>query len=56
LVEFEPDHIPGFQFFAMQDKLGEIFERKVDLNTDGFLSRHFQAEVREKALVYYVNP
>jgi len=56
LVEFEPGHIPGFQFFAMQDELGEIFGRKVDLNTFGFLSPNFHAEVREKALVYYVKP
>jgi hypothetical protein len=56
LVEFEPGHIPGFQFFAMQDELSAIFGQKVDLNTDGFLSPHFHAEVRENALVYYVKP
>ena len=54
LVEFEPGHIPGFQFFAMQDELGDIFGRKVDLNTAGFLNPHFREEVREKALFYYV--
>jgi uncharacterized protein len=31
VVEFEPDHIPGFAFFAMQDELSELLGRKVDL-------------------------
>ena len=56
LVEFEPGHIPGFQFFTMQDELGEIFGRKVDLNTAGFLNPHFREEDRAEALVYYVKP
>ncbi len=56
LVEFEHGHIPCLQFFAMQDELGEIFGRKVDLNTVGFLKPHFHAEIRAKALVYYVKP
>jgi uncharacterized protein len=38
LVEFEPGHTPGLQFFAMQDELSEIFGRRVDLQTPGFLS------------------
>jgi predicted nucleotidyltransferase len=45
LVEFEPGATPGFAFFAMQDELTAIFGRKVDLNTQGFLSKHFREEV-----------
>ncbi|MCE5323551.1 nucleotidyltransferase family protein [bacterium] len=53
LVEFEPDHVPGFAFFEMQDELSEILGRKVDLNTPGFLSHYFrQAVINESELVY----
>ena len=31
LVEFEPDHIPGLEFFGMPDELAELFGRKVDV-------------------------
>jgi hypothetical protein len=53
LVKFEPGHVPGFRFFAMQGELSEIFGRKVDLNTVGFLSPHIRSEVREEAVIYY---
>jgi predicted nucleotidyltransferase len=33
LVEFEEGATPGFEFFDMQDELGRILRRKVDLNT-----------------------
>ena len=31
LVEFEPGHVPGLAFFAMEEELSEIFGRNVDL-------------------------
>jgi uncharacterized protein len=54
LVEFEPGHIPGLAFFAMQDELSEILGRKVDLNTPNFLSRYFRDKVIQEAEVQYV--
>jgi uncharacterized protein len=36
IVEFEPGHVPGLDFFAMQDELSRILGRTVDLNTPGF--------------------
>jgi len=36
LVEFEPGHVPGLGFFAMEAELSEILGRKVDLNTPNF--------------------
>ena len=33
LVEFEPAHIPGLSFFAMETELSAILGRKVDLHT-----------------------
>lgn len=53
LVEFEPGHVPGFAFFAMQDELSELFGRKVELHTPAFLSRYFRDEVLAQAEVQY---
>ncbi len=56
LVEFEPAHIPGLNFFTMENELGRLLSRRVELHTPGFLS----AEIRERALaeaeVQYVAP
>jgi predicted nucleotidyltransferase len=54
LVEFEPGHVPGLAFFGMQDELAEIFGRKVDLNTPGFLSKYFREQVMKEARELYV--
>ena len=53
LVEFEPDHIPGLAFFAMQAELSEILGRPVDLNTPQFLSPYFRQQVQDGAAVIY---
>ena len=53
LVQFEPGHTPGWDFFGMQDELSGIIGRQVDLNTPGFLSRYFRAEVLAEALAIY---
>jgi predicted nucleotidyltransferase len=53
LVEFEPGHTPGWNFFGMQDELSATLGRTVDLNTPGFLSRHFRDEVVAGALPIY---
>jgi hypothetical protein len=54
LVEFEPGHVPGLAFFAMQDELSKILGRKVDLNTPEFLSRYFRKSVQSEAEELYV--
>jgi uncharacterized protein len=53
LVEFEPGHTPGWEFFDMERELSAIMCRKVDLNTPAFLSRYFRDEVMEEAEVWY---
>jgi predicted nucleotidyltransferase len=53
LVEFEPEHIPGLAFFAMEAELSAILGRKVDLNTPHFLSRYFREQVLREAKVQY---
>lgn len=53
LVEFEPATRVGLRFFELEQELGEIIGRKVDLSTLGFLSRHFRDEVLAEAEVQY---
>lgn len=54
LVEFEPGHVPGLRFFALEQELSRILGRKVDLNTPGFLSPYFRGRVLAEAEVQYV--
>lgn len=56
LVEFEPGQTPGFAFFRVQDELSQLFGRKVDLNTPGFLSDYFRDRVVTEAVVLYNPP
>jgi predicted nucleotidyltransferase len=53
LVEFDPDHIPGLAFFAMQQELSQILGRPVDLNTPNFVSSYFRQQVQDEAAVVY---
>jgi predicted nucleotidyltransferase len=53
LVEFEPGHIPGLAFFAMESELSEILGRKVDLNTPQFLSPYFRDDIVAEAEAEY---
>jgi predicted nucleotidyltransferase len=46
LVEFQPGHTPGFDFFLIEAELSELLHRKVDLQTANFLS----PEIRRTAL------
>ncbi|MBI3324128.1 MAG: nucleotidyltransferase family protein [Candidatus Omnitrophica bacterium] len=54
LVEFEPGHVPGLAFFAMEQELSTLLGRRVDLNTPQFLSRYFRDEVLAEAETQYV--
>src|SRR4051794_39138427 len=53
LVEFEPGHTPGWDFFGMQEELSEIIGRRVDLNTRGWLSKYFRDQVEAEARPLY---
>ncbi len=54
LVEFAPGRTPGLEFFNMERTLSEIIGRKVDLNTQGWLSAYFRQEVLDEAEEIYV--
>ena len=54
LVEFDPDHIPGFiRLAGMKNELTRIIGRKVDMRTAEDLSRYFRQEVLQSAEVQY---
>lgn len=54
LVEFDPDHVPGFHTLAgIEIELSEILERKVDFRTQQELSHYFGQEVVDSAEVQY---
>ena len=54
LVEFDPDHIPGLAFFAMQRELAQIFGHDVDLSTPKLISPEFRQQVLDEAENVYV--
>jgi uncharacterized protein len=55
LVEFEPGEAPDFfEYVGMELELTELFGRKVDLLTAGFLSPYFREEVLREALPIHV--
>ena len=53
LVEFEPGHVPGLAFFAMQDELSALLGRRVDLNTRRFFSSPLRERVENEAEIVY---
>jgi predicted nucleotidyltransferase len=53
LVEFEPGHIPGFDFFLMEVELSRLLDCKVDLQTENFLSPDIRQSVLSEAITAY---
>jgi hypothetical protein len=54
LVEFEPGARVGLiGLAALEQELGDLLGRRVDLNTAGFLSRYFRDQVLAEARVEY---
>jgi uncharacterized protein len=53
LVEFEPGHTPGFDFFLIEAELSTLLGRKVDLQTPNFLSPEIRRSVLFEAVPVY---
>ena len=53
LVVFQPGIQHGLSFFALEEELSELLGRKVDLNTQAFLSAEYRDEVISNAVVLY---
>lgn len=55
LVEFQPDHVPGLNFIAMERELSGLLEgRRVDMVTPKFLNARIRDEVLRSAEPLYV--
>jgi len=55
LVEFDPNAKIGLiKFAGIEIELGKIIGRKVDLNTEGFISKYFRDRVLTEAEDIYV--
>ena len=55
LVEFEPGHVPGLAFFAMEEELSQILGRRVELHTPNFLSPFFRDRIMQEAETQYAS-
>jgi hypothetical protein len=53
LVEFESGHIPGFDFFLIEAALSHLLGRKVDLQTENFLSPEIRQSALSEAVIAY---
>ena len=54
LVEFEVDARVGMiRLAALENELSQLFGRKVDLNTPGFLSKYYRDRILNEAEVQY---
>jgi predicted nucleotidyltransferase len=53
LAEFAPGVRPGLKFFGYAEELAEIIGRKVDFNTEAWLSQYFRDEVVREAVPIY---
>lgn len=49
LVEFDPQHGPGWDMFTLEERLSKLFGKTVDLNTPGFISHYFRDDVMRSA-------
>ena len=53
LVEFEPEAEIGWKFFDLEEELGRLFGRKVDLGTKGSLKPRVRENVLRDARTIY---
>jgi predicted nucleotidyltransferase len=56
LVDFEPGHVPGFDFFSLEAELSRLLGRKVDLQTTSFLNPAFRQSALSEAVTVYEQP
>ncbi len=54
LVEFDPDHIPGFNFISIEREFSELVGRRVDMMTYKSLNHLIREQVLRSAETLYV--
>lgn len=53
LVELDHTHLIGMKFFAIQNELEDLMQRKIDLVSTGGISKYIQPTIdKEKILIY----
>ena len=52
-VQFEPDHVPGLAFFAVEIELSKLLNRRGDPSIPGSLSPYVRDQVLAEAEVHY---
>lgn len=53
LVDFEPGHVPGLRFFALERELSGLLGHRVELHTPQSLSPYFRDQVLAEAKIQY---
>lgn len=53
LVEIEPGHTPGWEYYSWGDELTPLFGYTVDMRTPQELSKHFRERVLAEAVTLY---
>ena len=53
LVQFDPAHIPGWEFFRMADELAALLGREVDLGTPNSLRPALRDRVMQSAQLIF---
>lgn len=53
LVELDPEHIPGWEYYLWGDELTKLWGRKTEVLTSEELSRHYRNKVLQQAVTLY---
>ena len=53
LVELDPEHIPGWDYYTWGDELSQLWGRKVEVLTKEELSKHYRDKVVGQAVTLY---
>ena len=53
LVELDPNHIPGWEYYSWGDELTELWDRKTEVMTSEELSRQYRDRVLKQAVTLY---
>jgi predicted nucleotidyltransferase len=54
LVEFEPKHMPGWEYFTLEDELAKLFKTRVELATMEGLREKIRKQVLDDAKTIYL--
>ncbi len=53
LVQFDPDHVPGWKIVSIQDELSALLGREIQFSMPDALSRYTKAAIMQSAQVIY---